>query len=390
MPVITLLERQFRTSYILRTAMSGERALDAINEGFIPDVVLTDHAMPGMNGIELCAAVKHLSPETVCVLLSDSTEAKDILKAVDQGILYSYMAKPWESDRLALQVRLAYEHFVLAKQCTQNENSIRDLSRHIGIQNRKIELQTAEIERLNDKVRGHIMESVKLLQGLETSSTSVYYTPHASTVAMMARAIAEELGFSTTRVHQIALAALLHDVGKTGMPERVVQPSADVLSKDDFMYYQHHSERGATLIGTMSGLEEVAEIVFQHHEHYDGTGFPRKLEKSQIMQDAMIVSIADIYHNRVYRLPSSVLMSSTSALKKHHEQSDLETQYRQSQAMAHIMRVSSWFDAAVFKAFNAVAQSGRCLPLQLGTVDESRDVKLVDMLKQKYGSLQKS
>lgn len=387
--ITTLLERQFRNDYTVRTAASGEDALDIINSGFIPHVILSDQRMPGMSGVEFLAASQQLVPDAVRVILTGYSDIQDIIASINEGHVYKFITKPWEQEILAQAIHHCFQHYRLATENKRLLAEVQEQNEQISAQNRKLTVQNEELSRLNSQIQRHMVEAVKLLSGLMPGNTHIYYTNHAQTVAMIARAIAEELCYSEESINSIVIASILHDVGKVGLPERCITPAPDVLPKKDIACYQTHAERGYNLINTISGLETVADIVYQHHEHYDGSGFPQRLEGKQISPAAMIVGLADLYHNRVYRIPTSVL-AGNSFVQQNYTQSQVETAYRQTQAMSYIFRVSAWFDPDVLQAFYRVAQKGSCAPLQLGAIDESKDAKLVEMLRRKYSGTSQS
>lgn len=382
---ITLMERIFKDQYVIRTAMTGERAIDLIHEGFIPQVILSDHFMPGMTGIEFLECTKQLVPEAIRVLMTGNKDIANVIDSINNGSIYRYITKPCEPDVLSVVIRQCYDYYY---QSTQNRRLLEEVKiqyNHITAQNRKLEQSNVELVRLNNIIRKHMFEAVKLLSSLMPNYNQVYYTNHSQSVGMIARAVAEELSIDDEKINQIVIAALLHDIGKVGIPEKIVNPAPDVLSQREQRVYQTHSERGAQLLNSVSGLEFVSEIVHQHHEKVNGTGFPRQLQGDEVLVEASIISIANCYHNRVFRIPTTMMTNSPYELNP--IQTDSETQYRQAQAISYIYRHSSWFHADVLQAFYRVAQKSSCTLVSFGIQSEEND-KMMNTLRSKYGDLQ--
>lgn len=383
--VITVLERMFKDQYVIRTAMSGERAIDLIHEGFIPQVILSDHYMPGMTGIEFLESTKQLVPDAIRVLMTGNADISNVIDSINNGSVYKFITKPYEPEVLMVAIRQCYDHYYLSTQNKRLLEEVKSQYNQIIAQNRKLEQSNTELLRLNGLIRKHMFEAVKLLSSLMPNYSNVYYTNHSQSVGVIARAIAEELHIEDEKINQIVIAALLHDIGKVGVPEKIVNPAPDVLSQRELRIYQTHSERGAQLLSSISGLELVSEIVHQHHEKANGTGFPRQLQGDEILIEASIISIANCYHNRVFRIPTT--MMTNSPYDQNPIQSETETQYRQAQAISFIFRHSSWFQPDVLQAFYKVAQKGTCSLVSLGIQTDEND-KIMSTLRNKYGDLQ--
>lgn len=131
-----------------------------------------------------------------------------------------------------------------------------------------------------------------------------YKNGHARQVAQYAVAIAEELGMKGQDLATIRQAALVHDLGKLGIAQQILQKSDDSLEDEQFVLKMGHAVAGAQLLESFPDLKHLAPIVIAHHEEYDGEGFPQGLKGDEIPVAARILSVANSYHelvaNKVY------------------------------------------------------------------------------------------
>ncbi|OHB66541.1 MAG: hypothetical protein A2V70_05310 [Planctomycetes bacterium RBG_13_63_9] len=131
-----------------------------------------------------------------------------------------------------------------------------------------------------------------------------YTCGHSDRVALVARRLGEELGLDRENCEQLYLAGLLHDVGKIGVPDEVLQKSGK-LEEHEFALIKQHPERGYLILQNLDHFRYVVPTVMHHHERYDGKGYPSGLAKEDIPLAARIVAVADAYDamssNRPYR-----------------------------------------------------------------------------------------
>ena len=131
---------------------------------------------------------------------------------------------------------------------------------------------------------------------------------HSAAVARYSRAIAQRAGFSRREEELVHIAALLHDIGKFILPDRILKANVP-LTDEDWMLIRRHPQQGARVVSSLDGYGPVAEIILAHHERIDGKGYPRGLEGDQIPELARIISVADTYDVMTardsYRTPTS-------------------------------------------------------------------------------------
>jgi len=268
---LRLLERLFRRDYHVISASSGEEALRLLE---LHDVALliTDQKMPGMTGIELLKRTAPLRPHTVRIILTGYTDVTALVEAINCGQVYKYVTKPWSNDELRLTVGRALEHYEAGR------------ARHeLAHANQRL------VNRMKEMTRGFLRA---ISDALEAKDDHIH--GHARRVRGYAAAVGRRMGLDEGALEQLSLAAFLHDIGKIGTPDHILlKPGA--LSPEEHAEMRRHARRGARMLTGIVGLEDAADAVLHHHEHFDGTGYPDGLAGEQIPLISRIVLVADAY-----------------------------------------------------------------------------------------------
>jgi putative nucleotidyltransferase with HDIG domain len=136
---------------------------------------------------------------------------------------------------------------------------------------------------------------------------------HSAAVARYSRAIAQRAGFSRREEELVHIAALLHDIGKFILPDRILKANVP-LTDEDWMLIKRHPQQGARIVSSLDGYGPVAEIILAHHERIDGKGYPRGLVGDEIPELARIISVADTYDVMTARDSYRTPMSSYDAI----------------------------------------------------------------------------
>ncbi len=268
---LRLLERLLSRSYYVITASSGAEALQLLNEHDVA-LLITDQRMPGMTGIELLKRTVDFRPHMVRIILTGYTDVSALVEAINCGQVYKYITKPWNNDDLRLTAERAIEYYQMNK------------SRH--------ELQITN-ERLKDRLQAMTNSFVRAIaDALEAKDK--YMRGHSRRVSGYALAIGKRLGMDSGTLEQLSLAAFLHDLGKLGTPEQLIQkPGA--LNEDEQAIMRLHPELGSRMLAGVPEMEEIKAAVRHHHENFDGSGYPDGLEGEQIPLKARIIRVADAY-----------------------------------------------------------------------------------------------
>ena len=261
MPNIRLLERLFQHDYHCLTASSGEDAMSLLDQHEVA-VIITDQRMPQMTGIELLKRSADRRPHMVRILLTGYTDLDALVEAVNCGLVYMYVSKPWNNDDLKLRVGRAVEAY---------ENNKRQHS------------LAANNERLTSRVKEMRVGFVRAMAGMLEMHDS-YLGSHAVRVSRFAGLLGDRLGLSEQLLSDMTAASFLHDLGAVGSP---TQPySAGVFIP------QQHTSRAAELISAVDELKEVGDSLRYHYENFDGSGAPLGLIGDQIPLIARILRVA--------------------------------------------------------------------------------------------------
>lgn len=249
------------------------------------------------------ALVKMLGYDSEEELLSKSIkelyynpEDRDLLvkKIEEDGEIRNYEIKLKRKDGMEIYV-------------IDNSRGIRDSKGKIisfegtltDITKRKIEEEELKMnyERLKKIVESVINAMVKMVEKKDP-----YTAGHERHVAKLATAIAKELGFSEEKVEEIKMTALIHDIGKMFIPSEIlVKPGK--LTEEEFAFIKLHAYHGYEILKTIDFPWNVATVVLQHHERYDGSGYPQRLKGEEILMEARILSVADVVEAITFHRP---------------------------------------------------------------------------------------
>jgi putative two-component system response regulator len=245
-----------RDMRVLR-ARNGEEALGIVRKEPVA-VVVSGNLMPGTRGIELLSRVRDLSPDTVRVLLTETAALPTATEAITQGEVSRFHLKPWIDEEIVRTVEEGvWRYRVVRSLRPGDEASLRS---------------TAQAIELRDP----------------------YTRGHCDRMAAFTLKIAEGLSLPEEMRRAIRLGSWLHDCGKIGVPEAILNRPGR-LSTEEFEVVKKHTAWGAD-IGRQADLpEEVIDIILYHHEQFDGRGYPTGAKGTEIPLGARIVAVADIF-----------------------------------------------------------------------------------------------
>ena len=251
-----------------------------------------DLVMAGVDGTDLLGRMLDTQPNTPLVLLSRSAEERLALAAVHRGA-YDYLLKPVEKDQLLATVRRAVDHRRLLQ---QNAEYRQDLERLVNARTGMLHQAIADLERSYDITLEALGDALDL-KDAETEG-------HSKRVTAFTIALARGAAIPAQQIPVIARGAFLHDIGKMAIPDAILlKPSK--LQAEEQRVMREHCARGYQMLRKIPFLQEAAEIVYSHQEHYDGSGYPRQLKGEQIPLGARIFAVADtldaITSDRPYR-----------------------------------------------------------------------------------------
>ncbi|MFC2072996.1 HD domain-containing phosphohydrolase [Chloroflexota bacterium] len=283
-----LYEELSERGYLCTTVPRGNDALAEL-EAQDFEVVLLDVRLPGISGLEMLPIIRSNHPNTAIIMISAVTDIDKAVAAMKQGA-YDYITKPFNLDEIIISIGRAMEKSRLELENKEYQKHLED----------KVAEQAKNIRTL------FLSAITSLVYALEAKDE--YTSGHSQRVADIAVAIARKMNLPQESIEKIRLAGLLHDIGKIGVRESVLhKPSR--LANEELQHIQKHSEIGEHILAPIAGDEETLKSIRNHHEHYDGTGYPDRLKNTQISLGARILSVSDAYEamtsGRPYRKPLS-------------------------------------------------------------------------------------
>ena len=296
--ILSSLKRLFRpTGYRLLTAASGEEAL-ALMEKEAVDLIISDMRMPGMNGAQVLAAARTRWPETVRILLTGYADITSTIEAINSGQLHRYIAKPWDDNEVLLVVREGLEKKALLREksrleaLTQAQNEeLKQLNAGLEA---KVTERTAELAAAHDKLKTGFLNTIKTFSNL-IELRGGQMAGHSRRVADLARRLGQALKLPTNEAQDLFFAALLHDLGKIGLPDALLGKPFNQLTPDERNEMVKHPAKGEALLMGLEQLHGAARLIRAHHERFDGQGYPDGLAGSAIPPGARILAVANDY-----------------------------------------------------------------------------------------------
>ena len=260
------------------------------------DVVIIKFDYLKQEDVRLVNELKHRDPDCILIAVIDKDLSQLPAEVLHMGI-YGYVNKPINSDKLFFLIKKGAELHALAFTHRKLVYSLQEQNGSLQKQNtllaKRIDESTKNLTRLYEDLRTTYMRTIKALA--EAIDARDHYThSHSENVAKYAVAIATEMQLSVRDVEHIRQACELHDVGKIGIEDRILlKPSA--LTEEEWIQVKLHPITGAQILEPLTFLSEVIELVRQHHEHFDGSGYPMGLKGEEIFLGARIIHIADAY-----------------------------------------------------------------------------------------------
>src|SRR5882762_6652540 len=278
-------------TYECAEAASAEEALAQLRETNY-ELVISDITMSGMTGLEMIPHVKVASPDTVIVMISGMQTIESAINALRLGA-FDYLMKPFDLRQAEAAVARALEHHELVAAKRRYENHLEEL----------VEQRTAELDQALDSLENAYRTTLQALTAaLETRDAETH--GHSERVVTFSLRLGREYGLSGPEMKALEFGSLLHDIGKIGVPDAILRKPAK-LTDEEWVRMREHPLHGQQILRGIDFLKHSARVVAQHHEKWDGSGYPLGLRGEEIDICARIFAVADAYDaitsDRVYR-----------------------------------------------------------------------------------------
>jgi response regulator RpfG family c-di-GMP phosphodiesterase len=303
----SLLEERYQCD----TASDVEQAITLLGKrGY--QLVLSDINMPGRSGLELLSEVTARNPNAVVVMISGSQNIESVVGALRRGA-FDYIIKPFTLEAVELTVERALKHQALLEANRRHEQHLEEL----------VEEKTSQLRQMNASVNAMFEDLYLNYRATLSALASALEKRDAETRGHSQRVVAyclrlgQQLGLSGRELVALEHGALLHDIGKIGVPDAILlKPGA--LSPAEWQVMRLHIEHGADILHGIEFLRDATLVVTQHHEKWDGSGYPLGLKGEQIALNARIFAVADavdaITSDRPYRAARSFVAATAELL----------------------------------------------------------------------------
>jgi response regulator RpfG family c-di-GMP phosphodiesterase len=292
---IRLALRKFLRSrgYEVEIAGSGDQALQLLDKDSFA-LMLCDVRMPGMTGVQIVPLARERDQDLAIIMLTAVNDAATATEVLASGAT-DYLMKPVELADLEQAVDRALQKRLELIEMRRLDMLIRE----------EVALRTAELEQEKEALR---LMSVSIAETLINAmeAKDVYLRGHSQRVAELAGQIAEEMDLDEKVCEDLKVAGRLHDVGKIGIREAILN-KPDRLTSEEFEHVKQHVQIGLDILAPLSHLRMPLNYVEHHHERWDGAGYPRGLSDEAIPLGARILCAADTFDaltsKRAYRAP---------------------------------------------------------------------------------------
>lgn len=268
-----------RQSYNCFQSCNAEEGLAILKKHDI-DLALLDVMMPGTSGLELLRELKEISPDTAVLMITALSDMETALSCIHLGA-EDYITKPFSIDNIVIKAKNALEkkRLILENRKYQNELELKVLE--------QTSLIRAAMEEINISYESTLTALVRSLDARESEVGS-----HSERVMNYTLLMARYLGIDEPKLSIIGKGALLHDIGKIGVSDNILLKPGK-LTEEEWIEMKKHPQVGYDILSDIKFLRGASEFILNHHERYDGTGYPNRLKGKEIPLSARIFSLVD-------------------------------------------------------------------------------------------------
>lgn len=280
---LRLLERLFRRQHQIISATSGAEGLEMLKRHDIA-LIISDQRMPSMTGIEFLRRAAEMRQHTVRIILTGYTDVNALVEAINSGIVYKYVTKPWINEDLQQTVDRALQHYETIK--SQHELTL--------LNNRLSE----QIESTRNGFFRSIGDTLDL--------KDPFLHAHMRRTSNYAIAIGYRLGLQSAELKQLSRAGFLHEIGKIGIPDNILSKETAALTEEERKIVKGNFERGVRILESFPDMQNIASAVRHYNKRFDGSGSsPESLAAERIPLYARIIAVAHAYDEMTGGLASN-------------------------------------------------------------------------------------
>jgi putative nucleotidyltransferase with HDIG domain len=296
--VLSVLYSLLSEQYQCATATSAREALEHLKQDQ-PDLVLSDIMMPGMTGLELLEEINRLNRDIVVILISGNLNIQSAIEAIRRGA-FDYVTKPFNLSDVEAAVQRALRHRMVLKANQLYEQHLEEL---VNLRTTELTLANQNLNVTLEKLYINYKQTLKALAAA-LEARDVETRGHSDRVVAYCLKLGRQLSLADGELITLENGALLHDIGKIGVPDAILLKRGS-LNEEEWSHMRRHVEYGTDILRDIDFLAGASRIVSQHHERFNGSGYPAGLEAEQICLGARIFAVADtvdaITSDRPYR-----------------------------------------------------------------------------------------
>ncbi len=292
-----VLERQ---QFHVVTASDPRRGIDLLNQRAF-GVVISDHIMPGMSGMDFLVECQRIQPNATRVLITAVLDLPTLVEAINRGEIYRFVAKPWLREELIVTVRNAVNRYELIEQNQRLLAESSDLNRRLGLANTDLaekiaisERQRLSLDAANQELARRYALSLELCTRI-LATYDPFLAGQTQAVASLAAQMATSDHLTPEEREVLKTSAWLCDLGLIGVSRdaiRIFRNEPSRLSEQEISGIQNHPVYSQTLAAHIDGRPLVGETIRAHHERFDGDGFPDGLGGEAIPWTARCLAVA--------------------------------------------------------------------------------------------------
>ncbi len=331
-----------RLGYDIHMATNGQEAIDMLASGAIrPDCVLLDIRMPILSGREALPLIRQQFPLTPVIMLTAYNDLPTGLEAMKNGA-FDYLVKPSRMEQIAETVAKAIRYHDIVVEKFEQDRKDEDYRRSLEL---TMQSKTMELKETYERLKVANLQTVQALA--ETIEAKDQYTQgHCERVRSISVRLARELGLPRDQFEPLEFAALLHDIGKIGIPERILN-KVGPLDAEELEIIKMHPVIGAQILSTVEFFAPAINGVRHHHERWDGKGYPDGVSGEDIDPLARIITLADTFDAMAQSRPYREALPIETVLAEIREQSG-----KQFSPLA----VKAFFDAKIYEDYGGLAK----------------------------------
>ncbi|MGX9416168.1 HD domain-containing phosphohydrolase [Vibrio sp. RC27] len=319
--ILKSLTRVLRFDYQVVSFNNGHEALAYLEENTV-SIIISDMRMPEMDGAEFLTKAREICPDSIRFLLTGYSDMDSTIRAVNEGGIHTYIAKPWDNEGLKLTLSKASELFELRRQKKALTDELQQKNAQLNIWNdaleEKVKQRTSALQNSNKKMSALLANRTRTFKDILSALSAIIQhatgQPHQQNerVAEYTKLVAIRMGLPEAQVTHCYLSALLHEIGLIGA---VSDSDKSVVHGDKAkirLAPLANAELGATIIGQIQRFNPLVDIIRHQDENFDGTGHPAHLAGEAIPIGARILRVIKNYdffvsspHNPSRLKPSS-------------------------------------------------------------------------------------